>query len=61
MMHKSREAVGQRDDLYKLEGMIEFDQAYGIGFYSQRAAKGERESKEEGCGSYGGVYDFGKP
>jgi len=28
MMHKLREAMGQRDDLYKLEGMIEFDGAY---------------------------------
>lgn len=28
MMHKLREAMGQRDDLYKLEGMIEFDEAY---------------------------------
>ncbi|MFT7157674.1 MAG: hypothetical protein ACI8Q1_002697 [Parvicella sp.] len=25
MMHKLREAMRQRDDLYKLEGMIEFD------------------------------------
>jgi len=28
MMHKVREAMGKRDDLYKLEGMIEFDEGY---------------------------------
>jgi len=28
MMHKIREAIGKRDDLYKLEGMIEFDEGY---------------------------------
>jgi hypothetical protein len=48
MMHKLREAMGQRDDLYKLEGMIEFDEAYGIGFYSRRAAKGAEGVKRRG-------------
>jgi len=28
MMHKLREAMGQRDDLYSLEDMVEFDEAY---------------------------------
>jgi len=28
MMHKVRAAMGLRDDLYKLEGMIEFDEGY---------------------------------
>jgi hypothetical protein len=28
MMHKIREAMGKRDDLYTLEGMIEIDEAY---------------------------------
>lgn len=28
MMHKIREAMGKRDDLYNLEGMIEFDEGY---------------------------------
>lgn len=28
MMHKIRQAMGKRDDLYKLSGMIEFDEGY---------------------------------
>ncbi len=28
MMHKIREAMGKRDDLYQLHGMIEFDEGY---------------------------------
>ena len=28
MMHKIREAMGNREALYKLHGMIEFDEAY---------------------------------
>lgn len=28
MMHKLREAMGQRDDLYSLKDMVEFDEAY---------------------------------
>lgn len=28
MMHKLRQAMEQRDALYKLEGMIEFDEVY---------------------------------
>lgn len=28
LMHKIRTSMGQRDDLYKLEGMIEFDEGY---------------------------------
>jgi len=28
MMHKIRQAMGKRDDLYSLEGMVEFDEAY---------------------------------
>lgn len=28
MMHKIRDAMGERDDLYNLRGMIEFDEGY---------------------------------
>lgn len=28
MMHKIRQAMGKRDDLYKLTGMVEFDEGY---------------------------------
>ena len=28
MMHKLRQAMGQRDDLYNLKDIIEFDEAY---------------------------------
>ena len=40
MMHKLRESMGQRDDLYKLEGMIEFDGA------SVSVATPQEEQKE---------------
>lgn len=28
MMHRVRDAMGKRDDLYKLDGMVEFDEGY---------------------------------
>ena len=30
MLHKIRSGMGQRDDLYKLEGMVEFDDGYFV-------------------------------
>lgn len=37
MMHKLREAMGQRDDLYSLKDMVEFDEAY-VSVASQQQA-----------------------
>lgn len=44
MMHKIREAMGQRDDLYKLEGMIEFDE----GFFEIETKKGTKLKRGKG-------------
>ena len=41
MMHKLREAMGQRDDLYTLEDMVEFDEAY-VSVASQQQARVKR-------------------
>ena len=47
MMHKLREAMGQRDDLYSLEDMVEFDEAY----VSVSTSKSEQQSLKRGKGS----------
>ncbi len=43
MMHKIREAMGKRDDLYQLHGMIEFDE----GYFESSSIKRERNLNEE--------------
>ncbi|ALO14083.1 Transposase [Salinivirga cyanobacteriivorans] len=47
MMHRIREAMGKRDDLYKLEGMIEFDEGY---FSTETKAK-DKQKLKRGRGS----------
>lgn len=47
MVHKIREAMGQRDDRYRLEGMIEADE----GYFSVEASKIEQNMQKAGRGS----------
>jgi len=47
MMHKIRQAMGQRDDRYQLEGMIEFDE----GYFATETCKVEKENLKRGRGS----------
>lgn len=47
MTHKIREAMGQRDDRYTLEGMIEADE----GYFTVDATKIERSAQKRGRGS----------
>lgn len=47
MIHKIREAMGQRDDRYTLEGMIEADE----GYFSVEASEIERSRQKSGRGS----------
>lgn len=47
MMHKIRDAMGQRDDLYRLEGMVEFDEGY---FATETSSK-DKENLKRGRGS----------
>jgi len=47
MMHKIREAMGKRDDLYELADMLEFDEAY---FETETSAK-KRKQLKRGRGS----------
>ena len=48
MMHKLREAMGQRDDLYKLEDMVEFDEAYvSVATQEQTAVKRGKGSQKK--------------
>ncbi len=47
MVHKIREAMGQRDDRYTLEGMIEADE----GYFSVEASKVEQNMQKAGRGS----------
>jgi hypothetical protein len=47
MVHKLRDAMGQRDDLYTLEGMIEADE----GYFSVEASKIEQNTQKAGRGS----------
>ena len=44
MVHKLREAMGQRDDLYTLEGMIETD----LGYFTVEASTVEQEAQKAG-------------
>ena len=48
MVHKLRKAMGQRDDRYSLEGMIEMDEGYftiGSTEYEHKTQKSGRGSK----------------
>jgi len=47
MMHKIRSGMGQRDDLYPLEGMVEFDEGY---FVTEISAS-KKENLKRGRGS----------
>jgi hypothetical protein len=47
MVHKIRDAMGQRDDLYKLEGMIEADE----GYFPVEASRSELREQKAGRGS----------
>ena len=47
MMHRIRKAMGKRDSLYKLEGMIEFDEAY----FSTETNKNDKQNLKRGRGS----------
>ncbi len=47
MMHRIRQAMGQRDNLYGLEGMIEFDE----GYFSTETSKHEKQQLKRGRGS----------
>lgn len=47
MVHKLRNAMGQRDDLYSLEGMIEADE----GYFSVEASTVEQKAQKAGRGS----------
>jgi hypothetical protein len=47
MVHKLRRAMGQRDDLYTLEGMIEMDE----GYFSIEASEYDHKTQKAGRGS----------
>lgn len=47
MVHKIREAMGQRDDRYTLAEIIEADE----GYFSVEASQGEQRSHKAGRGS----------
>jgi len=47
MMHKIRNAMGQRDNLYRLEDMIEFDE----GYFATETCKKDKENLKRGRGS----------
>ncbi len=47
MVHKLRKAIGQRDDRYTLEGMIEMDE----GYFTIEASKYGDETQKSGRGS----------
>tara|TARA_Y100001935_G_C17200454_1_gene454781 strand:- start:6 stop:929 length:924 start_codon:yes stop_codon:yes gene_type:complete len=47
MMHKIRTAMGKRDSLYKLEGMMELDE----GYFSTETSKSEKQNLKRGRGS----------
>jgi hypothetical protein len=47
MVHKIRKAMGQRDDLCTLEGMIEADE----GYFSVEASQVEQSAQKAGRGS----------
>jgi len=47
MMHRIREAMGQRDNLYNLEGMVEFDE----GYFSTETSERDKQNLKRGRGS----------
>ncbi|KAF7277664.1 hypothetical protein GWI33_000956 [Rhynchophorus ferrugineus] len=47
MMHKLRKSMGQRDDLYNLEGMLEFDE----GHFEKATSQEEKDDLKRGKGS----------
>lgn len=47
MMHRIRVAMGKRDDLYKLDGMVELDE----GYFPTETSKKERQNLKRGRGS----------
>jgi hypothetical protein len=47
MMHRIRKAMGQRDDRYNLEGMIEFDE----GYFSTETSEHDKQNLKRGRGS----------
>ncbi len=47
MMHRIREAMGKRDSLYKLEGMVEFDE----GYFSTETSEKDKQNLKRGRGS----------
>jgi len=46
-MHRIREAMGKRDDLYGLNGMIEFDE----GYFEKATKQSNQENLKRGRGS----------
>lgn len=47
MMHRIREAMGKRDNLYNLEGMVEFDE----GYFSTETSERDKQNLKRGRGS----------
>lgn len=47
MMHKIREAMGKRDSMYELTGMIEFDEAY----FETETSEKDKQNLKRGKGS----------
>ena len=47
MMHRIRSAMGKRDNLYKLEGMVEFDE----GYFSTETSEKDKQNLKRGRGS----------
>jgi hypothetical protein len=47
MMHRIRSAMGKRDNLYKLEGMVEFDE----GYFSTETSERDKRNLKRGRGS----------
>jgi len=45
MMHRIRQAMGKRDSLYNLEGMIEFDEGYFKTEISEKEKQNLKRSK----------------
>jgi hypothetical protein len=47
MMHRIRKAMGQRDNMYELKGMVEFDE----GYFTAQTGKGKGQKLKRGKGS----------
>jgi hypothetical protein len=47
MMHRIRGAMGKRDSLYNLEGMVEFDE----GYFSTETSEKDKQNLKRGRGS----------